>query len=258
MLLCIDIGNTNILLGLYESETLGPHWRLATVHERMPDEYAMQLLALLDYAGVAPETITGVAIASGVPPLTSAWSEVARQYLRCEPLLVTADMQSDLRILYDKPSSVGADRIVDAVAAFRRYGGPLCIVDFGTATTFEAITADAEYLGGAIVPGINVSADALYQRAAKLPKVDIARPPAAIGRNTIHAMQSGLLFGYVSLVEGMVARFKQELGPATQVVGTGGLAPIIAQETDVIDIIEPWLTLEGLRLVYEMQRGREA
>lgn len=258
MLLCIDIGNTNILLGLFDGETLGPHWRLATNHERMPDEFAMQLLALFQHVGVSPSAVDGVAIASGVPPLTSAWSEVSRRYLDCEPVVISADMQTDLRILYDNPSSVGADRIVDAVAAFRRYGGPLCIVDFGTATTFEAITADGEYLGGAIVPGVNVSADALYQRAAKLPKVDIARPPSAIGRNTVHAMQSGLLFGYVSLVEGMVARFKAELGADTTVVGTGGLAPIIANETDVIDIIEPWLTLEGLRMVYEMNQNPTA
>jgi type III pantothenate kinase len=255
MLLCIDIGNTNILIGLFDGDTLGPHWRLATLHERMPDEFAMQLLALLQHAHISPAAVEGVAIASGVPPLTSAWSEVARRYLHREPLVVSAEMQTDLRILYDNPAAVGADRIVDAVAAFRRYGGPLCIVDFGTATTFEAITADGSYLGGAIVPGVNVSADALYRRAAQLPKVNIARPPSAIGRNTVHAMQSGLLFGYVSLVEGMVARFKAELGPDTKVVGTGGLAPIIASETDVIDIIEPWLTLEGLRIVYEAQQG---
>lgn len=255
MLLCIDIGNTNILLGLFQGDTLGPHWRLATNHERMPDEFAMQLLALFNHAGIEASSLTGVAIASGVPPLTSAWSQVARTYLGCEPLVVTAPMQNELRILYDNPAAVGADRIVDAVAAFRRYGGPLCIVDFGTATTFEAITAAGEYLGGAIVPGIQVSADALYQRAAKLPKVDWARPPSAIGRNTVHAMQSGLLFGYVSLVEGMVARFKAELGADVKVVGTGGLAPIIANETDVIDIIEPWLTLEGLRIIYEAQHN---
>ena len=251
MLLCIDIGNTNILLGLYEGDVLGPHWRLATVHERMPDEFAMQLVALFNYANIAPAQVTGVAIASGVATLTGVWREVCQNYLQVEPLVVTGQMQNELRILYDSPSSVGADRIVDAVAAFRRYGGPLCIVDFGTATTFEAVTAAGEYLGGAIVPGINISADALYQRATKLPKVDLARPPSAIGRNTIHAMQSGLLYGYASLVEGMVARFKAELGPETKVVGTGGLAPVIAEGTDILDYIEPWLTLEGLKIIFE-------
>lgn len=254
MLLTIDVGNTNTLLGLYKDEELGPHWRLATDHDRMSDEYAMQLLVLFRHVEVTTTDITGVAIASGVPPLTTRWSEVCRAYLKIEPLIVSAAMQTDLTVLYDNPNAVGADRIVDAVAAFRRYGGPLCIVDFGTATTFEAVTAAGEYLGGAIVPGINISADALYQRAAQLPKVDIARPPSAIGRNTIHAMQSGLLFGYVSMVEGMVARFRSELGEETQVVGTGGLAPVIAGETAVIDYIEPWLTLEGLRLIYSQMR----
>lgn len=251
MLLTIDIGNTNTMLGLYVGKELGPHWRVATNHDRMPDEYAMDMLALFQHSGVQLADVDGVAIASGVPPLTSKWSEVCQRYLGCQPLVISASMQDDLTVLYDNPASVGADRIVDAVAAFRRYGGPLCIVDFGTATTFEAVTEEGEYLGGAIVPGINISADALYQRAAKLPKVDISRPPSAIGRNTTHAMQSGLLFGYVSLVEGMVARFKFELGNNTKVVGTGGLAPIIANETPVIDHIEPWLTLDGIRMIYE-------
>lgn len=256
MLLCIDVGNTNTMLGVYEGSgdaaELGPHWRLETNHERMPDEYAMQLLAFFDYANLDPKEVHGVAIASGVPPLTSKWNEVCSRYLGHEPLVVHGQMQTDLTILYDNPASVGADRVVDAVAAFKRYGGPLCIVDFGTATTFEAVTKKGEYLGGAIVPGINISANALYERAAALPKVAIDRPPSAIGRNTTHAMQSGLLFGYVSLVEGMVARFKAELGEGTKVVGTGGLAPIIAAETDVIEIIEPWLTLDGLRMIYEL------
>jgi type III pantothenate kinase len=254
MLLCIDIGNTNIMLGVYAGETLGPHWRLATDHERMPDEFAMQLLGLLSYAQLATGDITGVSIASGVPVLTSRWREVCRAYLRCEPLVVTSRLKTGLTILYDNPDAVGADRIVDAVAAFRHYGGPLCIVDFGTATTFEAITAAGEYLGGAIAPGIGIAADALAQRAARLPKIDIARPPSVIGRNTVHSMQSGLLFGYVGLVEGMVARFKAELGPATKVIGTGGLAPLIAGETTVFDVIAPWLTLDGLRILYEMNQ----
>lgn len=256
MLLTIDIGNTNTMLGLYKDDELGPHWRLATNHERMPDEYAMDMLALFHHAQVNRQDVSGVAIASGVPPLTSKWGEVCRNYLNCEPLVINATVQDELQVLYDHPASVGADRIVDAIAAFRRYGGPLCIVDFGTATTFEAVTAKGEYLGGAIVPGINISANALYERAAKLPKVELARPPSAIGRNTTHSMQSGLIFGYVSLVEGMVARFKQELGDETKVVGTGGLAPIIAGETTVIDYIEPWLTLDGIRMIYERVKSQ--
>lgn len=256
MLLCIDIGNTNIMLGVYTDATdgasLGPHWRLATVHERMPDEFGMQLLGLLGYANMSPNQITGVAIASGVAPLTGKWTEVCRRYLSRKPLIVTSQLETGMPILYDNPTSVGADRIVDAVAAYTRYGGPLCIVDFGTATTFEAVTARGEYLGGAIAPGVGVAADALYRRAAALPKVDIVQPPAAIGRNTVHAMQSGIFFGYVGMVESMVARFKAELGTETKVVATGGLAPVIAAGTEVIDIIEPWLTLDGLRMIYLM------
>ena len=255
MLLCIDIGNTNIMLGLYDDDTLGPHWRLSTDHDRMPDEFAMQLINLLHYAGIAREQIAGVAIASGVPMLTSRWREVCAKYLHCEPLIISGRMRTGLTILYDNPDAVGADRIVDAVAAYRLYGGPTCIVDFGTATTFEAITAAGEYLGGAIAPGIGIAADALAQRAAKLPKVDLLRPPSVIGRNTVHSMQSGLLFGYVGLVEGMVSRFKAELGSETKVVGTGGLAPLIAAETTVIDIISPWLTLDGLRMLYAMNHA---
>lgn len=252
MLLCIDIGNTNITLGLYEGDNLGPHWRLATDHGRMPDEFAMQLLGLFSYAKLSAADVDGIALASVVPPLTGKWVEVCRNYLEIDPLVVTAQTTTGIRILYDDPMAVGADRLVDAVAAYQLYGGPACIVDFGTATTFDAITAQGEYLGGAITPGIGISMDALFRYAAKLPKVDIARPPAAIGRNTVHAMQSGLLFGYVGLVEGMVARFRAELGGSMQVIGTGGLASIIAQETEVIEHIAPWLTLDGLRMVYAM------
>ncbi len=255
MLLCIDIGNTNITLGLYEQDTLGPHWRLSTDHGRMPDEFAMQLIGLFNFAGLNPLDIDGIALASVVPPLTGKWVEVCRQYLHNEPLVVTAATKTGVRILYDDPSAVGADRLVDAVAAYQLYGGPACIVDFGTATTFDAITATGDYLGGAITPGIGISMEALFRHAAKLPKVDIDRPPAAIGRNTVHAMQSGLLFGYVGLVEGMVARFRAELGEGMKVIGTGGLASIIAKETTVIEEIAPWLTLDGLRMVYAMNQG---
>ena len=258
MLLCIDIGNTNIMLGVFEKEDLGPHWRLSTDHDRMPDEFAMQLINLLTYANIAMDDITGIAIASGVPTLTSRWQRLCHRYFNIDPMIVSGRMHTGLTILYDNPDSVGADRVVDAVAAYNRYGGPLCIVDFGTATTFEAITADGEYLGGAISPGIGVAAEALALRAARLPEVDIIRPPSVIGRNTVHSMQSGLLFGYVSLVEGMVTRFKNELGTDTTVVATGGLAPLVAAETDIIDIISPWLTLDGLRMLYEMNNQTDS
>ena len=250
MLLCIDIGNTNITLGLYEGADLGPRWRLATDHERMPDEYALQVLGLLALAGIPVARVDRTAMASVVPPRTDKWVQLCQNYLHCNPLVVSGKVRTGVTIKYEDPNAVGADRIVDAVAAFRLYGGPACIVDFGTATTFDALSAEGDYLGGAIAPGIGIAADALFLRTSKLPRVELARPPSVIGRNTTHAIQSGLLFGYVSLVEGMVARFKAELGPATRVIGTGGLAEIIAKETSVIHVVAPWLTLDGLRMVY--------
>lgn len=256
MLLAIDVGNTNITLGLYEGETLGPRWRLATMHERMPDEYGIQLIGLLNHAGIKPGAVTAVALASVVPPLTRTWIQVCQTFINAEPLVVEAGVKTGVRVRYDDPKQVGADRIVDAAAAQKLYGGPACIVDFGTATTFDAIGQGGDYLGGAIAPGIGIAADALFHRTAKLPRVEIARPPSAIGRNTVHAIQSGLLFGYVGLVEGMVARFREELGPEMKVIGTGGLAEIIAQETESIQIIAPWLTLDGLKIVYEMNNDK--
>lgn len=252
MLLAIDIGNTNITLGLYNGETLGPRWRLATVHDRMPDEYGLQFLGLLSHAGRAPAELTGICLASVVPPLTGKVVEACRNYLGHDPLVVDAGVKTGVRILYEDPRAVGADRIVDAAAVQRLYGGPACVVDFGTATTFDGISAKGEYLGGAIAPGITIAAEALFLRTAKLPRVDLQRPPTAIGRNTVHAMQSGLIFGYVALVEGMVARFRQELGPEMKVIGTGGLTEIIARETNVIQILAPWLTLDGLRIIWEL------
>ncbi len=254
MLLTIDIGNTNLTIGLYEGETLGSHWRLATDHNRMPDEYGLQLLGLLEHAGCAPDLLTGICLASVVPPLTGRVVQACREYLKQEPLVVDTGVKTGIRIQYEDPRQVGADRVADAVAVYRLYGGPACVVDFGTATTFNAITEKGEYLGGAIMAGINVAADALFQRAAKLPRVDLQRPPSVIGRNSVHAIQSGLLFGYVSMVEGMVERFRVELGPKMKVIATGGLAELIAHETDVIEIIAPWLTLDGLRIIWEMNR----
>jgi type III pantothenate kinase len=254
MLLCIDIGNTNITLGLYEGAALGPRWRLSTEHERMPDEFGLQVTGLLALAGKSPADIGGVAMASVVPPLTRRWIETCRTYLKADPLVVDAGVRTGVKIRYEDPRAVGADRVVDAAAAYRLYGGPACIVDFGTATTFDAISAEGEYLGGAIAPGLGIAAQALFQRAAKLPRVDLARPPAAVGRNTAHAIQSGLLFGYVGLVEGMVARFRGELGGEMKVIGTGGEVDLIAHETDAIDILAPWLTLDGLRMIHEMNR----
>lgn len=252
MLLCIDIGNTNITLGIYEGKDPGPRWRLATTHERMPDEFGVQLIGLLNHKQIPPKQIHQAIIASVVPPLTERWVQVCLNYIGCHPLVVDSNARTGVSVLIDKPSEVGADRIVDAAAAFHLYGGPACIVDFGTATTFDAISSQGDYLGGAIAPGIGISRDALAERTAQLPKVDLHAPPSPIGKNTIHAMQSGLLYGYVGLVEGMVARFRGELGSETQVIATGGLAELVAEETDFIDIVAPWLTLDGLRLIYDL------
>lgn len=254
MLLTIDLGNTNLTLGLYEGETLGPRWRLATDHERMPDEYGLQLLGLLNHVGRTPADLTGVVMASVVPTLTSRIMEACKRYLGQDALNVDAGVKTGVRVLYDPPRAVGADRICDAAAVQHLFGGPACVVDFGTATTFNAITKEGDYLGGAIAPGLGIAADALFQRAAKLNRVDIARPPSVIGKNTPHAIQSGLLFGYVGLVEGMVARFRTELGPGMKVIATGGLSEVIAPETPVIDHIAPWLTLDGLRIIWELNQ----
>lgn len=254
MLLVIDIGNTNLTLGLYEKDKFGAHWRLATDHNRMPDEYGLQFLGLLQNAGKTVKDITGISLASVVPPLTGRVIQACEEYLKQKPLVVDAGIKTGIKIRYEDPRAVGADRVCDAVAVMKLYGGPACVVDFGTATTFNAITKDGEYLGGAITAGINLAAEALYTRAAKLPRIDLQLPPSVIGKNTIHAMQSGLLFGYVSMVEGMVNRFKTELGNDMKVIATGGLSEIIAKETKVIDIISPWLTLEGLRIIWELNQ----
>jgi len=270
MLLAIDIGNTNITLGLYQgadkaeyktsggyktselSKELGPRWRLATVHDRMPDEYGLQFLGLLAHAGVGVKDIHGICLASVVPPLTGKVVEACQEYLDAQPLVIGAGVKTGVRIRYEDPRAVGADRVADAAAVQVLYGGPACVVDFGTATTFDGISKEGDYLGGAISPGIGIAAEALFLHTAKLPRVDLQRPPTAIGRNTIHAMQSGLLFGYTSLVEGMVARFRAELGAEMKVIATGGLAEVVARETDVLQIIAPWLTLDGLRIIWEL------
>jgi type III pantothenate kinase len=254
MLLTIDLGNTNLALGLYEAETLGPHWRLATDHARMPDEYGLQFLGLLEHAKQSASGLAGVCLASVVPHLTQRVVQACREYLGQDPLVVDTGVKTGIRIRYEDPRAVGADRVADAVAALRLYGGPACIVDFGTATTFNALTKEGEYLGGAITAGIGLAADALFTHAAKLQQIDLQRPPSVIGRNTVHAMQSGLLFGYVCMAEGMVRRFRTELGEDMKVIATGGHAEIVARETKVIDVLAPALTLDGLRIIWELNR----
>ena len=254
MLLCIDIGNTNITFGLFEGEDLGPCWRIRTIYDRMPDEYGILIDQLFRNRGQRPEQVTGVVIASVVPPLTPIFEQVSQDYMGHKPLVMDVGVRTGVRIRYDNPWEVGADRVADAAAVQALYSLPACVVDFGTATTFDAISAEGDYLGGAIAPGIGIAAQALFERTAKLHRVELTAPPSAVGRNTTHSIQSGLIFGYAGLVEGMVARFRDELGDDMHVIGTGGLARTMARETDVIQVVDPWLTLKGLRIVWELNQ----
>jgi type III pantothenate kinase len=254
MFLAIDVGNTNVTLGVYEDDRLLATWRLATVHDRMPDEYGILLTQLISHKGYRPEQIDGVAIASVVPTLTGTFRRVILDYLDQEPLVVDTGVKTGVRIRYENPRDVGADRVVDCAAVQMKYGGPACVVDFGTATTFDAISREGDYLGGAIAPGIGIAAEALFSRASKLYRVEIAAPARAIGTNTVAALQAGIFFGYVGLVEGLVARFRRELGEDMKVIATGGLAEVVAKETAVIQYIDPWLTLDGLRIIYALNR----
>ena len=255
MLLAVDIGNTNIAFGVFEGERLRATWHMATVIHRMVDEYATVLLNLLHYQGLDKSDIREVALCSVVPPLTATFEELFQRYFHISPLVVGAGVKTEVRIRMDNPKEVGADRIVNAAAAHHLYHDPVIIVDLGTATTFDTVSGEGDYLGGAIAPGINTAAEALFTRAAMLPRVELVHPKHAIGTNTIDAMQSGIVFGYVGLVEGVVARIRQELGEKAKVVATGGYAQLIARETAVIDEVNPDLTLIGLRLIYLMNKS---
>ncbi len=252
MLLCIDIGNTNIKLGLFEGEELRQRWRIATERTRLADEYAMLLLDLFRSEDVDRGQVTGCAISSVVPALTEAFGELAERRLGVKPLIAGSGVQTGMRVNTDYPSEVGADLIICALAARHLYGAPAIIVGFGTATTVSAVSAAGDFEGVAIAPGVVTGAEALFRFAAALPQVALQRPPAAIGKNTIHSMQSGLILGFGALVEGLVKRMREELGGAAHVVATGGLAPLIAPETHVVDVVEPNLALIGLRLIYEL------
>jgi type III pantothenate kinase len=254
MLLAIDIGNTNVVLGVFDKERLVENWRVGTNAQITPDEYAMIFKDLFGFAGIRFDQMTGVIISSVVPPLPPVMIEMSRKYFRIEPMVVTTELRTGLTIRYDNPKEVGADRIVNAAAAYKLYGGPLIIVDFGTATTFCAITKNGEYLGGAICPGVKISAEALFQRASKLPRVELAKPPKVIGTDTISAMQAGIIYGYAGLVDGIVERMKKELSANAKVVATGGLAELVAPETKTIQEVRPHLTLEGLRFLHELNR----
>ena len=254
MLLAIDIGNTNIKIGVFDGDELKATWNVATGIHSTTDEYGGVLLNLMEREKVSPSEITGVALCSVVPPLLPAFVELCTKYLHSEALVVETGVKTGMRIRLDNPREVGSDRVVDAVAAQHLYGKPLIIVDLGTATTFSVVSQEGDYLGGAIAPGIVIATEALYTRTAALPRIRLNRPEQAIGRNTIAAMQSGVVFGHVGLIEGMILRIEQELGSKAKVIATGGQAYFLAQEIPAIEIVDPDLTLIGLRLIYEMNK----
>jgi len=254
VLLTVDVGNTNTVLGLHEGAELKVHWRLTTRREQTADEYGILVRNLFAVSGFSPASVEGVALASVVPPLTPVVVTLARQYLGHDPLVVEPGVRTGMPILYEPPGDVGADRIVNGVAAFAAYGGPVIVVDFGTATTFDVVTKKGEYVGGVICPGVGISADALFQRAARLPRVDVRNPGKVIGRSTVGSIQSGLYFGYAAMCEGIIARIRAELAEPARVVATGGLAQSLAPDIPSIEAVDPVLTLTGLRLIWERNR----
>ncbi|HLV10229.1 MAG TPA: type III pantothenate kinase [Halanaerobiales bacterium] len=246
MIFAMDVGNTNTVLGIFEDQKLIKNWRISTDQHKTPDEYGILFFNLFSHAGLRIEDIKGIVISSVVPPVVMVLKETTQSFFGIEPLVVGPGIKTGMNIKMDNPREVGADRIVNAVAAYQKYGGPAIIIDFGTATTFCAVTEKGEYNGGAIAPGIGISTEALFRYAAKLPRVELNRPKKAIGKNTIMGMQSGIIFGFVGQIEALIDRFKNELSQDSIVIATGGLVKLIAKETDKIDYIEPFLTLDGL------------
>jgi type III pantothenate kinase len=255
MLLAIDVGNTNIVLGVFEGDALVQSWRLQTLRERTSDELGLLVDGLFAHSRIERVKIRGIILGSVVPPLTGTVRAMAQRYFGVPALTIEPGLDTGMPILYDNPAEVGADRIVNAIAAYERFGRaagrPMIVVDFGTATTLDAVTAKGEYLGGAICPGVQISADALFQRAARLPRIDVRKPARIVGRTTVGAMESGLFYGYVGMVEGLVRRMSDELGGNALCIATGGLADVIAPETALIEHVDPDLTLHGLRIVWE-------
>ena len=254
MLLAIDIGNTNIALGIFEGETLRATWNVATDIDKTADEYAVLLLNLLPMEGLNLSDIDHVSIACVVPPLLTIFEELSQRYFNISPLIVGPGVKTGVRICTDNPREVGADRVANAAAAHHLYSGPMILIDFGTATTLDVLSKEGDYLGGAIAPGILIAAEALFERASKLPRVELVPPEHAIGKNTVTTMQSGIIFGYVGLIESLVKRMNHELGQEAYVVATGGLAEIIARQTKVVNTVNMHLTLIGLRLIHELNR----
>lgn len=254
MLLVIDVGNTNIVLGVYKDTELLDHWRISTDRQRTTDEYGVLIRELFYLNDLRADDINAIIISSVVPPVVPTLERMCQRYFGLSPLLIGPGVKTGMNIRYDNPREVGADRIVNAVAAYEKYGGPVIIVDFGTATTFCAVDAKGVYLGGSICPGIGISTEALVQRTAKLPRIELKRTDSVICRNTIESMQAGVFYGFVGQVEGIVSRMRRELDMSARVVATGGLAVVIAPATKAIDVVEPMLTLEGLRIIYERNR----
>ncbi|RMF80916.1 MAG: type III pantothenate kinase [Chloroflexi bacterium] len=256
MLLAIDIGNTNIHLGLWRDGAWNPSWRARTVHEKMADEYGVLVRNFLNSAGLGFDAVDSVVMSSVVPILTGRFAELVERYIHVQPLIVTHEVKLCVKVAIDIPAQAGPDRLANAAAACHLFGGPAVVIDFGTSTNFDVVSADGKYIGGAIAPGIGLAHDALVSRAARLHKVDLVPPPNAIGRNTIHAMQSGIFWGYVGLIEGILTRIKNELDSEdTKVIATGGLATLFEQHVPGIDIIASELTLDGLRIIYELNAG---
>ncbi|MDK2883130.1 MAG: type pantothenate kinase [Bacillota bacterium] len=252
LLLALDVGNTHVTAGVFRGSDLIARWRLQTNRTRTEDEYGVFLRHLFAIAGLAPEEVEGVAVASVVPPLNWIWEKLSRRYFGCEPLMVQPETtDTGIQIRLDNPREVGADRIVNAVAAHTLYGGPCIVVDFGTATTFDVISAAGEYLGGAIAPGILTATEALFQKAAKLPRIELIDPGTAVGKNTVTSMQAGIVYGFAGQVDALVRRIRRELGEEAKAIATGGLATMVADQAETIDVVDLDLTLTGLRLIYE-------